>query len=318
MSKSDSAYLIGIDSGGSKTEILVADLDGKILKRIENQSGVSANDLGLAAFGLRESLRISLENLPEAPIAVMVYGLAGLDTKKEEATSRPVFVEVLNTWEVKNFVLVNDAVLALANGTTNSNAIVLIGGTGSNCLGHNDQGQTAKAGGLNFALSDDGSGFDAGRLALKATVKDIDGRGPHTALTRLVFEQLQVKNFSQLKAQIYHPLINKKEIASLAPLVVKAYRDGDAVATGIINYCIDRLVEHVVAVATRLQLTNKPFDLILAGSFILNLVPEFTPVLEKHRPQAKIVSKDLAPVYGAIKLAKRLYDGDKIDSLLID
>lgn len=313
------AYLVGIDSGGTKNEVLVADLEGKILNRLANQnSGFSASDVGLSALSMRESLRIALEGLPEKPIAILICGLAGLDTKDEARTNRPILEEVLGSWQIGQLVLLNDAALALANGTNSQNAIVLVGGTGSNCLGHNDQGETAKAGGLNFALSDDGSGFDAGRLALKAAIKSLDGRGPKSVLEQTVFSFLKVKNYSQLKEQIYHPLINKKEIAALAPLVIQAYHDGDKVATGIINYCLDRLVEHVVAVATKLHLHQQPFDLILTGSFLLNLVDQFSQVLIKQLPLAQIVSKDEAPVYGAIKIAQRIYAGEKFDDLLVE
>ena len=313
------AYLVGIDSGGTKNEVLVADLEGKILNRIANQnSGFSASDVGLSALSMRESLRIALESLPEKPIAVLICGLAGLDTKDEAHTSRPILEEVLGSWQIDQLVLLNDAALALANGTNSQNAIVLVGGTGSNCLGHNDQSETAKAGGLNFALSDDGSGFDAGRLALKAAIKSLDGRGPKSVLEKTVFSFLKVKNYSQLKEQIYHPLINKKEIAALAPLVIQAYHDGDNVAVGIINYCLDRLVEHVVAVATKLHLRQRSFDLILTGSFLLNLVDQFGQILTKELPLAQIVSKDEAPVYGAIKIAQRIYAGEKFDDLLVE
>lgn len=313
------AYLVGIDSGGTKNEVLVADLEGNILNRIANQnSGFSASDVGLSALSMRESLRIALESLPEKPIAVLVCGLAGLDTKDEARTSRPILEEVLSSWQIDQLVLLNDAALALANGTNSQNAIVLVGGTGSNCLGYNTQGQQAKAGGLNFALSDDGSGFDAGRLALKAAVKSLDGRGPKTVLEKMVFNFFHINTLAQLKNQVYHPLINKKEIAALAPLVIQAYGDGDSVATGIINYCLDRLVEHVVAVATKLHFHQQAFDLILTGSFLLNLVEEFNQVLVKQLPLAQIVSKDQAPVYGAIKIAQRIYAGEKSDDLLVE
>ncbi len=312
-------YLVGIDSGGTKNEVLVADTEGNILNRIANQnSGFSASDVGLSALSMRESLRIALENLPEKPIAVLVCGLAGLDTRDEAKTSRPILEEVLSNWQIEQLVLLNDATLALVNGTTNKDALVLVGGTGSNCLGYNAQNQQAKAGGLNFALSDDGSGFDAGRLALKAAIKSFDGRSPKSTLEKLVFNFFHVNSLSQLKSQVYHPLINKKEIAALAPFVIKAYGDGDNVATGIINYCLDRLVEHVVAVATKLNLLHQPFDLILTGSFLLNLVDQFNQVLAKQLPLAQIVSKDQAPVYGAIKIAQKIYNSEKFDDLLVE
>lgn len=312
-------YLVGIDSGGSKTEVLVTDLDGNVLHRSQgNGSNLTTTDLGLSAFTIRENLRLSFETLEPGEIEVLVLGLAGLDTKEEADTSLKVFSEVLSDWQIKNFFVFNDAVLALVNGTTAANAIVLIGGTGSNCLGYNDQEEKAKAGGFNWAVSDDGSGFDAGRLAIRAAIRSTDGRGLKTSLEGLVYNHLHTKTANDLKNQIYKPLINKREVASLAPIVVKAADAGDAVAGAIINYCLDELLLHVLAVTTRLHLLDKKFDLVVAGSFLIHLLPRFREKLSAKLPLAHLVSVDEAPVYGAIKIAQKFLSGRSLRRWTID
>lgn len=312
-------YLVGIDGGGTKTEVLIADLDGKIIRRSAGSgTGLTTTDLGLAAFALRETLRLAFESLEPGKIAALVFGIAGLDTKEEEANVRQVFAESINQWQVDKFILLNDAMLALANGTQAKNAIVLVGGTGSNCLGYNEAGQKAKAGGLNWAISDDGSGFDAGRLALKATIKSCDGRGPKTLLEEKVLKALRIQTAGQLKDVIYRPLINKKEIASLAPLVVQAAQEGDTLAQAIIDYCLNELLLHVIAVAKHLDLQNRDFDLAVAGGFILHLLPAFKKKLQAALPKAHLVSADEAPVYGALKIAEKVIRQEDISRWLID
>ena len=308
------SYLVGIDSGGTKTEVLVTDLQGNVLKRTNRiKTSATSEDLGLTAFSIREDLRLSFEELEKAPIDVLVLGLAGLDTKEEVINAQKVLREVLQDWQIKNLLVFNDSVMALANGTTAANAIVLIGGTGSNCLGHNDKGQKAKSGGLNWALSDDGSGFDAGRLALRAAVKSADGRGLKSILEKEVFTALKVNSVNELKNLVYRPLINKREMAALAPIVTTSAEKGDAVARKIIDYCLNELTIHVLAVAKKLDLQDKVFDLVVAGAFALHLLPQLKEKLTHFLPKIKLVSADEAPVYGAIKIAQQFMAGQSIE-----
>ncbi len=317
--KNDNSYLIGLDSGGTKTEILVTKTDGTVLNHLIKQGlEISVTNLGLTSLNIRELLRTALDGLPPAPIAAFTAGLAGMDTFSEEKKAYAVISEALGEYNPGQIELFNDATVALANGTNAPAAIVLVGGTGSNCLGYNSQGKTAKAGGLNFILSDDGSGYDAGRLALKALLRGLDGRGPQTALESAIFAHFHLRNLSELKNYLYQPLIKKREVAALAPLVLQSARAGDPGASAIISYCADQLLLHVQAVATNLDLINQNFDLILTGSFLLNMLPEFKPHLIATLPGASIVSQDIAPVYGAIKLAQKITNGEKIHKLLLN
>ena len=171
---------------------------------------------------------------------------------------------------LEQLVLLNDTQAALVNGTEAAQALVIIAGTGSNCLGYNQGGQHCSVGGLGHLLSDEGSGYDAGRAALKAAVMSSDGRIGGTELLPKVLAHFQVKEVRELKKVVYNPELNKKEIAALAKIVVETMRAGDRVATVIINYCLGQLLLSAQAVWRRLEIKTE-FDLVISGAFITNL-----------------------------------------------
>lgn len=311
-------YLVGVDGGGTKTDFVVADLTGKILAQSSHSpTGLTTNGLGIAAFNLREGLRLAFEKLPPGKIKVMVAGISGLDTMQEEKQTREVFTEVLSNWEIEKLVLINDGIVALANGNRDDDvAMVLVGGTGSNCLGYNQRegrpGKIAKAGGLDYILADDGSGYDAGRLTLKAVVRAADGRGAPTSLEPVIYQYFQVNNIDELKSKVYNPALMKGEIANLAEICAQAASDGDVVAAEIIDYCLQQLLLMAQAVALKLSLTETNFPLVVVGSFLTNLLPQFESKLELALPQAELVVTTDLPVFGALKIAKKILAGQQL------
>lgn len=303
------SYLVAIDGGGTKTDYLLSDLNGQVIKQLSHSpTSLTTNGIGIAAFNLREGMRLLFEGIPTGEIAVLVIAVAGLDTREENDQAHTIFSEVLNTFPFGQLKLINDSMAALANGSQAKQAIILIGGTGSNCLGYN-QSQIKKVSGLDYVLTDEGSGYDAGRLALRAAVRSFDGRGPKSLLEGLVFDHFQVKKASQLKAKVYNPVLTKAEMASLAQECHQAMKAGDSVATAIINYCLDELLLNVQTVAQQLALADQAFDLVIAGSFITNLSDLFHQKLSLKLPQARLIVPEQLPVFGALKIAQQIHAG---------
>ena len=308
-------YLVAIDGGGTKTEYLLADLDGQVVKTITHgPTNITAGSLGQAAYNLREGMRLLLEGQSDYQIASLVMAVAGLDTPKDRQAATSVFREILDTDKIRQFLIVNDAVAALINGTSELPAVVLVAGTGASCLGKNARGQMVKVSGLDYLLADDGSGYDAGRLTLKAAVQSTDGRGQKTKLQELVFSHFGVENVFELKDEIYSPLISKEEVASFAADCLELARQGDSVARAIIDYCQGQLLLDVQAVAARLGFADEDFTLIPCGSFLLAMISEFRELLQTKLPHARLVHPDKTPVYGSLEIAKRLHAGENVNN----
>src|SRR5690606_13048274 len=145
------------------------------------------------------------ESMPVIDAAVM--GLAGMDTPREHEQALAVFSNVLSGYTLRSFTLVNDVEIALEVGTDNPNALAIIADTGSNCFGRNAAGDTAKTGGMDFLLSDQGSGYEIGRYVLRSAVKSFDGRDEKSILENLVCEHFHINSIRDLKDAVHqHPL----------------------------------------------------------------------------------------------------------------
>lgn len=300
-------YFLAVDGGGTKTHALCADETGQVVgEGFSGPTSLTATTIGAASFNLREAIRQATEPLPEgSQFNSLVMGLAGMDTSIEEETARDTFTKVLSDRLVDTFVLVNDSIVALESGTDATNAVVIIAGTGSNCFGRNSQGETARSSGMDYILTDQGSGYAIGRAALRRAVKSFDGRGPKTMLEQFVCQHFRIESIAQLKTKVHSPLLSKTEIAELSQLCLMAFDQGDAVAKEIFDHNINQQLEMVEAVIRRLKLEAVPTDCVLVGSItkIAYVQTNLTAKLKEKYPQLSVVIPSQAPVYGALKMA---------------
>lgn len=300
-------YFLAVDGGGTKTHVICADQEGNVVgEGMVGPASITSTSIGAAGFNLREGVRQATERLPENyQITSLVMGLAGMDTEPEKEAAIKTFSESLAYFHIHNFVLVNDIVIALESGTDNKNALALISGTGSNCYGRNQQGQSAKVSGLDFLLADQGSGYNIGWHVLKAAAKSYDGRGPKTILEQLLCEHFHVEDIEHLKARIYTPPLTKPEIAELSKVCHQALDQGDQVAKMIIDYQIREMMIMINTVAKKLAFDGTNFDCVLTGGVIqVDYVKQhLQAAISQKFPQAKVVFPEKEPVYGALKLA---------------
>ena len=129
---------------------------------------------------LEEAIQTATAELAMKPAVFekSVFGLAGCNFESDrllldEALRKSSLSTVLGG----GFEIMNDSRVALRAGTKDGVGVVLIAGTGSNCYGLNSDGQSAKSGGVDYILSDEGGGYDIGLRSLKAVARDLDSRG---------------------------------------------------------------------------------------------------------------------------------------------
>lgn len=301
-------YYLALDGGGTKTKVLCADQQGSIVgEGVSGPTNLTTTELGAAGFHLREAIRQALENLPAQPrIKTAVMGLAGADTPKEIDRAHQVFSQVIAHHRIESFKIINDIEIALASGTDNPNSMALISGTGSNCFGRNDQGQTAKTGGMDHLLTDQGSGYAIGRQTLREAVKSFDGRSPKTSLETAVCEHFRIKSIAELKNKVYNPLLSKTEVATLAKVCFTQHYAGDPQATRLLLEAVDRLFLMASTVLRRLNLEQAQVDCVVAGSIATDdyIETQLRTKLVTVCPQINLLQPIKPPVYGALKLAQ--------------
>lgn len=302
-------YYLAIDGGGTKTQVICADETGAVVgEGISGPTSLAVINPGAASFNLREALRQATERITaDAQFPIAVMGLAGMDVEPEEALARSIFAPIFEPYRVQKLQIVNDIVIALAGGSDSPNALALISGTGSNCYGRNQAGQWAKTSGMDFLLTDQGSGYAIGRAVLRQAVKSYDGRVSKNLLEPFVCEHFRISSIAELKTKVYAPLLTKTEIAEMAQVCLRAFDQGDPAAKDIFDYAINELAMMATTVISKLELQNLPADCVLAGSVtkIAYIQNNLTQKLQAHAPQLQVVVPSQAPVHGALKLAQR-------------
>ena len=188
--------LLAVDGGGTKTQAVVADLEGKVLARgLAPSSTVHNVGLEQSCLALTTAIEGALVNVlgPQvrsegkvwraARIAAACFGLAGIDSPEDEAeVSRWVREQAITS----RFAVVNDSELILAGGTPEGWGVALVGGTGSVCLGRTREGRTVRVGGWGPILGDEGSGYQIAVSALHRVTQTADGRAQAKALLEAV------------------------------------------------------------------------------------------------------------------------------------
>ncbi len=173
--------MLGIDAGGTKTVCLLADDRGQIVAeaRAGGANLQSAGELEVekVLHGIMDQALGDRDVRPDA----ICLGIAGVDRPSDAAAVRGIMHRI----GFKSRVLVvNDALIALVAGAGDDPGVVIVAGTGSIAYGRDASGRAARAGGWGYLLGDEGGGFWIGRAALAAVVRQFDGRGPATLLTR--------------------------------------------------------------------------------------------------------------------------------------
>jgi len=309
-------YLLGVDGGGSKTTVHIADIGGRVIS--QGFSGSSSyksvgidraiENLNTAVFDAAGSLKTS-----EAIYFISsCFGFAGNDAGEDSKTYRKiVFNKELGGYlDPKRTIICNDTRIGLESGSENKNKIILIAGTGSNCFGINEDGKEAGASGWDFILADEGSGYEVGLKALKAVMRAYDGRGEKTLLSKTILKELNLKEILDLTKWVYDGPFSKHKIGVLAKTVCKTAEMGDKVSIDILAEEAYEAAISVIAVADKLGFKDKDFDLVLVGG-LFKCEKYFKNILinrlRENFPKITFMPLVENPAEGAIKMAKNGY-----------
>lgn len=296
-------HVIGIDAGGTKTVCLLCDGDGRLVAetRGEGANLHSAGELAVekVLHGLME--RVLVER-PSAPAAICL-GIAGVDRQSDVGLINELMRRIGHKARI---VVTNDALVALVAGVGEGPGIVVISGTGSIAYGRNGRNQAARAGGWGYVLGDEGSGYWIGRHALRAVVREADGRGRPTAITPHILGQLGLARPQELVHAVYDTDLKPPAIAALARCVQRARDEGDPVAKAILDDAARELAASAASVARRLGLEHEAFPFVLSGGMfhvLPWLVDDLSARLQQVAPRASVRVLDREPAWGAVELA---------------
>ncbi|MDR2863771.1 MAG: hypothetical protein LBV54_07885 [Puniceicoccales bacterium] len=309
MNSTPTPLYAGVDGGGTNTRALVVAPDGRCLAfATGNSSNINTAGPQVAAANLEATLSDAAKQFGFKPnYAAAFFGMAGVN---DSSAAQLVTKLVLGFPSVKisGFEVANDTRALHAATFGVGSGIVLIVGTGSKCYGRAADGREWEAGGVDFLVSDEGSAYDLAVRGIKAALRAIDGRGPATALERLIFSALKLSEYGEISQRLHQNSLEnpgqpmtKTEIASLAKFVTQAAADGDAVAGQVLEDAMRSVLETVVAVAHKLQFVSGKVQVGITGGVVLNEpgAGVFKKCLQEVLPGAVTVVPHIPPVAGA-------------------
>ncbi|MCC7195616.1 MAG: hypothetical protein IT356_08690 [Gemmatimonadaceae bacterium] len=299
--------VVGVDGGGSKTSVVVTDLEGKELASVVGSpSAVRPGQAAMSAETIALLVTEALDACGQTGVrpAAICVGVAGVGRDAEFAS----FFDAMQDRDVaEELVVLPDAVVALEDAFGDGAGILLIAGTGSVCFGRGPTGKLARCGGWGFFCGDEGSGAWIGRRTLSVVTASADGREPATALGGALLSALSLAKVEELVA--WGAGATVQQLAQVAPIVVSVAATGDLRANSIMAMAAEELVLHVRTLARDLFADERAAvpvafagGLLQPGSFLRKLVEHR---LKTAVPGAAVRHEAVVPVRGALRVARR-------------
>ncbi|MBC8183988.1 hypothetical protein H8E88_23075 [candidate division KSB1 bacterium] len=295
-------YVIGVDGGGTKTELVLIDLEGNL---VGMEKVGSTNYQAVGGERLRDELLEGFSALANATnvdidrIDHIFLGLAGAGRQKDQEEIKALFDDTVFAGKI---TVDSDAIVALAGAFGTKPGIILIAGTGAICFGSNQDGNVVRSGGWGYLLGDEGSGFYIGREAIIAALKDYDGRGEKTKLKEELKQRFELDSIDKIIPLIYKNEIDRVAIANIAPLVFELAKGGDLISEEIIRKAGFEMGLLAKTVADQLGFSGEETNVALIGSIFKQkdmLVNQISKELFEISWNVTIVEPRFQPTFGA-------------------
>jgi glucosamine kinase len=297
------AIFLGIDAGGSKTTCVVGDEKNVLASATAAGSNLTRVSEGEARSALHESIRqaCAAAEVEPAKVQHVCLGMAGAARPQVSEVARRIVGEIVKG----SIEVVGDTVITLRAAFDDDIGLIVIAGTGSIAYGRTKAGQTARAGGWGFAVSDEGSGYWIGRTAVSFTLRAHD-EGEPSSLLAAIHQAWKIQSIDELvkRANATPP----PDFPSLVRVVLTEADAGDALARMVLTQAGTELARLAKIVIARLfpGLGNVP--VAMSGGVFRNsqLVRQvFYNSLRSEYRNAVVASAVVDPVKGALDLARK-------------
>lgn len=310
------AYVLGIDGGGTKTDLLLFDSFGNPIDDLRvgpTNHEVYDNGFEQVKVVIKKALSelLGRNHLSVSDIVSSVWGLAGLDSEAQISEAR----SILEAMGLKNMTLCNDSFLGIKAGTSRGVGICSINGTGTVVTGIDEKGKMIQVGGIGLASGDSAGGGFIAQNVIQIAYNELFRCGKHSSLTPFVMELFEIpsKEFfveryiATYMAGDWH---ERKYDKDLIQALFKAADEGDIAATDFIIGMAHELGKSVVGCVLELAFEEE-IEIILAGSIwtkVRNplLLEAFTAfVSSKIQQKLHIKYLEELPAIGAVQWALR-------------
>lgn len=285
-------YCIAVDSGGTKTDLVLFDLSGRVIAR-HRGPGCNGMDIGKEEALQRMVTMIrNIASLSPSPISSFYGGIAGIlplgDYMSEEI--RSILPEAV--------INVEDDGPELISGTIgHKDGCGMVCGTGSSLFIRREGKPLEKIGGKGYLIDTGGSGFELGRDAICMAFRSLEGRCGHTALQELVGKEMKLPPEQWLKAIYDIKTGGRPFIARFSNTIFEGIAMGDKTSLQIAQKGA-ALLGDLTRAAERFF--NGRFTVVMSGGIVFSH-PEYAQMIkEASSPEADLILATAAPIYGAM------------------
>jgi Predicted N-acetylglucosamine kinase len=303
---------IGVDGGGTKTELILIDDRGDIVAR-HLAPGCNPNIVGPKRA--REILVDALHALLTSPshpsppftshsspftLHSTLLCMAGAPEFWQETAAA-----LTDSREFGIVAALDDSVPILELATHGQPGLVLHGGTGSFVAARDPSGNIHYAGGLGWRFGDEGGGYEIGRLAIARGLLELQGWSPGSSLAQLLQKHTALPRDARTITRWFyqHPEPNRP-IAALASAVLDLAEHGDEHAQHIVREACLPLLALAERVAAKLfpvtALAHLPTG--LSGPILTH---PFVQTLFRARTVLALTAITAPPIEGVRHLLRR-------------
>lgn len=294
------AFVVVIDGGGTKSTVHVYDRSGEIVYANEGLFLNLSVDPTASIAHLEALLNETELAIPIPQWSALVVGLAG---KHQQVTHSSLQATLTTRYSVPCFVM-RDIDLA-KHAYLQDDGIIAIAGTGSIGLGR-AKGEELSVGGWGHILGDEGSAYRVSRLTLQALVKRFDQGLPMTETDRFLLQTLSLSDAESIKHLVYEQ--PKASVAVIAKHLQSCLDDPEV---------LDRFTDEAEAFAQTISLlvTRLPFSgsipvHLMGGMFAHNELfrQAFAKALQSRHPSIVMVDPPNPVTFGGWRFAKEALD----------
>lgn len=300
------SYLIGIDAGGTKSELVAYDLEDNVLYFTTGGFGNPAVNLDKTINNVIALIGDCISELGKEELNFISIGMAAAETGNYAELIKK-YVE--STYGIKTKVL-NDAEMACKAYFGNNDGVLAIAGTGSSCYVQKN-GSGEMVGGWGHILGDEGSGYHTVINVFKNIVCRIDKNLPFDNLSKKILTKIGGTTRSDVMDYIYNN--EKNIIASLFPIIVESSIEGDPYAVFLLENAGIHLAELTCTAYKKKAFKGKVTIGIKGGVFHNSccVISSYINELEKNLTNFDIISEDISTTKAVCNIYKELNNNFK-------
>jgi glucosamine kinase len=223
--------VLGIDGGGSKTDVVVVDRSGTVLAR--SRTGGLDPTKGAAWEAVLAGIAGEVGPVARAALGLPFHGEIADISSRQTKVADQLFGP--------GTIVANDVELAFEGALAGAEGVLILAGTGSMTWARGPLG-THRVGGWGDVFGDEGSAFWIGREALGRLSQELDGRRPRTGFAGGMLAALGT-DADGLIPWTYGLQNPRAGIAALAAKVSALAEAGDPEAKGLMAAAAGHLAD---------------------------------------------------------------------------